>query len=142
MLCAGILGVQAPPALASSFATYRIDGDTIAAALTKQPGDPARGRAIVVDRQRGLCLLCHTGPFAEEKTPGNISTDLAGVGARWNEGQLRLRIVDARHLNPNSLMPSMHARSQGARVAQAFRNEPVLKAQEVEDVIAFLKTLQ
>ena len=64
--------------------------------LTGKPGDAARGRAIVANRNVGLCLLCHTGPFPEDKFQGNLAPDLAGAGARWSEGQLRLRIVDAR----------------------------------------------
>jgi L-cysteine S-thiosulfotransferase len=116
--------------------------DGMPQALTGTPGDAARGRAIVLDRQRGLCLLCHSGPFPEERTPGNLSTNLAGAGSRWSEAQLRLRLVDARQLNPDTVMPSYH-RSQGLqRVAVAWRGKPLLDAQQIEDVVAFLLTLK
>ncbi|TCH97691.1 sulfur oxidation c-type cytochrome SoxX [Roseococcus sp. SYP-B2431] len=113
-----------------------------AAPLTAQPGDPARGRAIVADRQRGLCLLCHPAPMPEERFQGNLAPDLAGAGSRWTEGQLRLRLMDSRRLNPDSIMPSYH-RSEGLhRVAPAFQGRTVLGAQEIEDVVAYLTTLR
>ena len=74
----------------------QVVGDAIPQALTATPGDPARGRAIVASRQLGLCLLCHSGPIPEERFQGNLAPDLAGAGSRWSEGQLRLRIADAR----------------------------------------------
>jgi L-cysteine S-thiosulfotransferase len=110
--------------------------------LTATPGDAQRGRAIVASRQKGLCLLCHSGPFPEEKTPGNLSTDLSGAGSRWTTAQLRLRVADARSLNPSSLMPSFHRASDAARVAAPYAGQPILSAQEVEDVVAFLETLK
>jgi sulfur-oxidizing protein SoxX len=110
--------------------------------LTDQPGDATRGRAIVVNRQLGLCLLCHTGPFPEERFQGNMAPDLSGAGARWSEGQLRLRLVDGRRLNPQTLMPS-YRRTEGlVRVGAAWQGKAVLSAQQVEDVVAFLRTLQ
>jgi len=117
-------------------------GDGIPAPLTATPGDAARGRAIVVNRQQGLCLLCHSGPFPEERFQGNLAPSLAGAGTRWNAAQLRLRIVDSRRLQPDGLMPAFH-RSEGLqRVAPAFAGKPVLDAQQVEDVVAFLQTLK
>ena len=117
-------------------------GDGIPEPLTATPGDAARGRAIVASRQQGLCLLCHSGPFPEERFQGNLAPSLAGAGSRWNTAQLRLRIVDARRVNPESLMPAFY-RSEGLQqVAPAFAGKPVLDAQQVEDVITFLQTLK
>ena len=93
---------QAGPA---SLAAFQVIGDAIPQPLTATPGDPARGRAIVASRQTGLCLLCHSGPIAEERFQGNLAPDLAGAGTRWSVGQLRLRVVDARHLDPETIMP-------------------------------------
>ena len=56
------------------------------ASLTGAKGDPARGRAIVANRQLGLCLLCHSGPFPEERFQGDLAPDLNGIGARLSEG--------------------------------------------------------
>src|SRR3954470_7822788 len=95
--------------LALTLLPYTVVGDAIPAPLTGTPGDPARGRAIVLDRQRGLCLLCHSGPFPEERFQGDLAPSLAGVGARLTLGQLRLRMVDGRRLNPESIMPSYYS---------------------------------
>lgn len=116
--------------------------DGISQPLTATPGDAARGRAIVASRQQGLCLLCHRAPIAEERFQGDVGTDLAGAGRRWTQAQLRLRIVDSRRINPDSVMPAFH-RTQGLnRVAPAQQGRPLLDAQQVEDVVAWLATLK
>ena len=116
--------------------------DSIPRSLTGAKGDPARGRAIVTNRQLGLCLLCHSGPFPEERFQGNLAPDLAGAGKRWSEGQLRLRIVDSSRINPATTMPSYHRTDGLTRVAPAWRGKPVLTADQIEDVVAFLTTLR
>lgn len=120
---------------------YTIVGDAIPDSLTGKPGDPARGRAIVINRQ-STCLLCHTGPFPEEKFQGNLSPDLNGTGKRWSEGQLRLRVVDARRLNPATIMPPFYATEGLTRVGAAWRGKPILSAEQIEDVVAYLSTLR
>ena len=117
-------------------------GDAIPASLTGAPGDPARGRAIVVDRQVGLCLLCHSGPFPEQRFQGDLGPDLGGVGARLSAGQIRLRIVDPARANPATLMPAYFKTEGLERVAPALRGKTVLSAQQIEDVVAFLVTLK
>lgn len=121
---------------------YKVVADAIPEPLTANPGDPARGRAIVANRQLGLCLLCHTGPLPEERFQGNLAPDLAGAGERWSEGQLRLRIVDASRLNPSTIMPSYYRIDGLTRVNAAWQAKPILTAQQVEDVVAFLRTLR
>ena len=128
--------------LAVAAASWLVVADGMPQPLSALPGDATRGRAIVVDRQRGLCLLCHSGPFPEERTPGNLSTNLTGAGKRWSVAQLRLRVADARVLNPDSLMPSFHRVEGLTRVGAAWRDKPVLDAQQLEDVVAFLATLK
>ena len=102
----------------------------------------ARGRAIVANRQVGLCLLCHSGPFPDERFQGNLAPDLAGAGMRWSTGQLRLRLVDSRRLNPQTIMPSYFRIDGHQRVGVARRDKPLLSAQQIEDVVAFLETLR
>jgi len=116
--------------------------DAIPRPLTGAKGDPARGRAIVANRQVGLCLLCHSGPFPDERFQGNLAPDLRGAGSRWSEGQLRLRVVDSSRLNPASIMPAYHRTEGLVRVAPAWRGKPVLTAEQIEDVVAFLVTLK
>ena len=123
-------------------AQFAVVGDAIPTPLTAEPGNAARGRAVIVNRQTGLCLLCHTGPFAEEPFQGSLAPSLAGVGGRLSAGQLRLRLVDGRQLNPATIMPS-YLRADGLqRVGTAWWGKPLLSAQQIEDVIAMLLELQ
>ena len=129
-------------AAAEGIKPYAVAGDAIPAPLTGAKGDPARGRAIVASRQVGLCLLCHSGPIPEETLQGTIGPDLRGAGTRWTEGQLRLRVVDQSRINPDTIMPPFY-RTQGLnRVPAAARGKPLLSAEQIEDVVAYLATLK
>jgi len=130
-------------ALAAMALGFVVAGDAVPQPLTDTPGDAVRGRAIVLNRQQGLCLLCHSGPFPEERAQGNLAGSLAGVGSRYSAAQLRLRVADAQRLNPDSLMPRFFIVNDNLpRVAPAWQGKPVLDAQQVEDVVAFLQTLK
>jgi sulfur-oxidizing protein SoxX len=143
MLAAFIATIAVVPAQAAdTLHAYKIIGDAIPASLTGEKGDVARGREIVITRQTGLCLLCHSGPFPEERFQGDLGPDLKGAGARWSEGQLRLRMVDASKLNRDTIMPSYYVVDGLTQVAPAFRGKPVLTAEQIEDVVAFLATLR
>ena len=133
----GLLLAMAIPAMARAQAGV-VTGDAVAQSLTGGAGDAARGRAIIVDRQKGFCLLCHSGPFNEEPLQGNLAPSLEGAGSRWNEGQLRLRLMDNKRVNPDSIMPAYHRIEGLNRVAPAWRDRPILSASEIEDVLAFL----
>jgi sulfur-oxidizing protein SoxX len=138
----GVQAVQAVQGVQQAPGRATIVGDAIPDSLTGHQGDPARGRAIVLNRQVGLCLLCHSGPFPEERFQGNMAPDLKGAGARWSDGELRLRMVDARQLNPQTIMPPYFVVDGMNRVAPAFRGKPILTAEQIEDVVAFLATLR
>jgi L-cysteine S-thiosulfotransferase len=133
---------RAPEQNQTTLRPYAIVGDAIPASLTGAPGDPERGRTIVVNRQVGLCLLCHTGPYPEERFQGTLAPDLKGTGSRWSQGQLRLRIVDASRLNADTIMPPYYRLEGLARVAPAFQGKPLLTAEQIEDVVAHLTTLR
>ena len=120
---------------------YQVVSDAIPDSLTGAPGDPARGRAIVINRQN-TCLLCHSGPFADERFQGDLSPNLKGTGARWTAGELRLRMVDASRLNPATNMPSYYKVDGLTRVGTAWRGKPILTAEQIEDVVAYLTTLR
>ena len=120
----------------------QVVGDAIPASLTGAPGDAARGRAIVTNRLVGLCLLCHSGPFPEERFQGDLAPDLKGAGSRSSAGQLRLRMVDSGRINANTIMPAYFKVEGLNRVAAPFRGKPVLSAEQIEDVVAFLQTLR
>ena len=118
-----------------------ITGDSIFESLSTEPGNAVRGRAIVASRQSGLCLLCHSGPFPEERFQGNLAPELKASVARLNAPQLRARIVNAAHFNPQTIMPAYYQTSHLNRVAPKFAGQTILTGQEIEDVIAFLVTL-
>jgi sulfur-oxidizing protein SoxX len=120
---------------------YAIDGDAIPESLTGTPGDPVRGRALVLERT-STCILCHSGPFPEEKFQGDLAPNLSGSGNRWSVGQLRLRLVDASRLNPATIMPSYYRVDGLERVATAWRGKPILTAEQIEDIVAYLATLR
>ena len=120
--------------------TSIVNGE-IAKPLTASPGDPLRGRAIVASRQTGLCLLCHSGPFPEERFQGNLAPELSQSVARYTAPQLRARIVDASYFNSQTIMPAYYRTDHLNRVAPKFVGQTILNEQEIEDVIAFLTTL-
>jgi len=140
--CGWAAGSAAAASLPGTHAAGPVVSDAIPQPLTREPGNSARGRAIVADRQLGMCLLCHGGPFPEERNTGNLATNLAGAGARWTAGQLRLRIVDSRRIDPQGIMPAYHRTDGLNRVATASAGQPLLSAQQVEDVVAFLMTFR
>ncbi len=131
------------PALAwAQPGSYQVVGDAIPTSLTGTAGDAAKGRSIVANRQLGLCLLCHSGPFPEERFQGNLAPSLAGAGGRWSEGQLRLRLTDSRRLNPETIMPAYYRTEGLTQVAKNLVGQPLLAAQQIEDVLAYLMTLK
>jgi L-cysteine S-thiosulfotransferase len=120
---------------------YIISGDSIPESLTGVSGDAARGRALVLERT-STCILCHSGPFPEEKFQGDLAPSLAGAGSRWSTGQLRLRLVAASRLNPATIMPSYYRVDGLDRVSAAWRGKPILSAEQIEDIVAYLATLR
>lgn len=131
------------PALVFAQSTrYEVVADAIPVSLTGMAGDAVKGRSIVANRQVGLCLLCHSGPLPEERFQGNLAPSLAGAGSRWSEGQLRLRLTDSRRLNPDTIMPAYYRTEGLTQVAKNLQGQPLLAAQQIEDVLAYLMTLK
>jgi sulfur-oxidizing protein SoxX len=121
--------------------SYTVSGDSILESLTGGPGDATRGRALVLERTN-TCILCHSGPFPEEKFQGDLAPNLSGSGSRSSIGQLRLRLVDASRLNPGTIMPSYYRLDGLDRVAANWRGRPILSAEQIEDIVAYLATLR
>jgi sulfur-oxidizing protein SoxX len=126
---------------AQNLRPYTVAGDAIQEPLTNARGDATRGRALVVERT-STCILCHNGPFPEQKFQGDLAPNLAGSGSRWSEGQLRLRLVDASSLNAATIMPSYYRVDGLTRVGPAWRGKPILSAEQIEDIVAYLVTLR
>ena len=128
-------------AAAQVLQNFVVVGDAIPVSLTGVPGDAARGRALVVERS-STCILCHNGPFPEQRFHGDLAPNLAGAGSRWSEAQLRLRLVDASRLNASTIMPSYYRIDGLDRVGPSWRGKPILSAEQIEDIVAYLVTLR
>jgi L-cysteine S-thiosulfotransferase len=143
-LVGGMVGAAAAAADrgAGTVLPFIVVGDTIPAPLGDARGDAARGRALIVARDAANCVLCHALTDPAVHYSGNVGPSLDGVGRRLTTAQLRLRIVDILRVDPDSIMPGYY-RSEGLdRVAAAYRANPILDAGQVEDIVAYLATLQ
>lgn len=136
-----ILVALVSPASAQGLRPYAVVGDAIPVSLTGTPGDVTRGRALVVDRT-STCILCHSGPFPEQRFQGDVAPSLAGTGKRWSEGEIRLRLVDASRLNAATVMPSYYRIDGLDRVGRTWQGKPILTAEQIEDIVAYLVTLR
>ena len=133
------------PPTAPIASLYTISGDGITEPLSGLRGDAARGKSIVSNRQQGLCVLCHQLPSGSNVAAvfqGNIAPSLDGAGARLSEAQLRLRLVDSRAISPHSVMPAYYRVDALTRVSSTFQGKPILDAQQIEDVVAYLMTFR
>lgn len=125
-------------AIALLFAPAASDAKTYA----KKTGKVDRGKAVFIDRERGHCLLCHQVRQINESFQGNIGPDLSNIGARLGADELYKRIADPTEQNPNTVMPAYYRTHGLIQVAQAYQDQPVLTAEEMDDLVAFLLTLQ
>ena len=142
VLALGVLSV-APAVVAEEIVAYEVvDEFSIPKALTDAAGDPDRGRKIAINRKQGNCLACHILPIPEESFHGETGPDLHGVASRYTAGELRLRIVDPKTVNPATLMPAFYRHNGLHRVAKKFQGKTILEAQQVEDLVAYLMTLK
>lgn len=114
--------------------------DTIEIPLTTMAGDAVRGREVFVSRDAGHCILCHAVPGVS--STGDVGPALQGVGRRMSVAQLRLRVADITRIKPEAAMPAFHRVDDLTRVAARYRGQPVLGAQQVEDVVAYMATLK
>lgn len=134
------------PAVTSTAAEFdiakaRVD-DGIPKSLTGKPGDPKKGRATAIHRKKGNCLACHAMPVPEQADHGNIGPDLAGVADRYSQAELRLRLVNAKLINPETLMPSYYKKTGFHRIQKKWKGKTIISAQDVEDILAYLDTLK
>ncbi len=109
--------------------------------LTDQAGDPDRGREIVRDTSRASCLICHSISALPDRDQGELGPPLDGVGSIHPDEELRQRIIDARRISPDTIMPPYYATDGLYRVGARWAGQTIYSAQDVEDVVAFLMTL-
>ena len=121
---------------------YKIVKDGIADSLTGKSGDPVKGRKSFAAMVKGNCLSCHEAPIPEELFHGKIGPDLAGIAGRMTEAEMRLRIVNPKIVNPDTMMPAFYRLEGLNRVMKSWQGKTILEPQDVEDIIAYLKTLK
>lgn len=121
----------------------------IAASLTGVPGDPANGKMIVGSKKHGNCVACHAAEaLSDVQWHGEVGPPLDGAGSRWTEAELRGIVADAKMTFDGTVMPSFYKDSGYVRPGDAFTGKaakelkPLLSAQQIEDVVAFLMTLK
>jgi L-cysteine S-thiosulfotransferase len=135
LFCAAALADDQPVA-------YQIVGAAIPAPLTDQPGDAERGRRVVLDRNGGDCIVCHAMPLPQRQFHGTVGPPLDGVGSRYTAGELRLRLVDPKAINAQTVMPAYYMVEGLYRVLSRYAGQTLLSAQQIEDVVAYLLTLK
>jgi sulfur-oxidizing protein SoxX len=118
-----------------------VEADGIPSALTEAAGDPDRGKITFVSREGGHCVLCHGVASLDAEFQGDVGPALDAVGDRLSAAQLRLRIADYQIIRPGTLMPSYYRNHDLYQVGAAYKDGPILTAQEVEDLVAYLATL-
>lgn len=144
LAAAAVLVGLASVSLAEEPAGYEIvDDETIPASLTGAPGDSDKGRETFINRKLGNCLGCHAVTELEaEPFHGEVGPPLDGVADIYGEGELRLRVVNPKIVNPDTIMPGFYVADGLHRVAEKFEGKTILTAEQIEDIVAYLMTLK
>jgi sulfur-oxidizing protein SoxX len=108
---------------------------------------PELGLRIMANRQQGNCVTCHQisvlrdakGIDGATGKQGDFGPSLDGVGNRYSLVQLREWVMDARRMNPHTLMPPFGTLDG---TAQASPSRPMLSLEEIDNVTAALATLR
>lgn len=150
-LAAFALGTGAALADTTAPEDVAFDGYEVAQSLTGMPGDPAKGREIMTNKSSGNCISCHAAEaYADVPFGGEIGPMLDGAGDRWSEAELRGLVVNAKMAFDGTVMPAFYKTDGFTRLGDGFTGKawpegesvtPLLTAQQVEDVVAYLKTL-
>jgi len=142
-LTGAILGAVLCGALVTSAhaGEYKIVNSTIPASLTGKAGDPANGKKLAISRKKGNCLACHVMPIPEQQFHGEVGPDLSDVASYMTEAEMRMRVVDPKVINPDTIMPSF-LKVPTNRVLKKFQGKTIISDQDVEDIIAYMMTLK
>ncbi|MDH4247301.1 MAG: sulfur oxidation c-type cytochrome SoxX [Deltaproteobacteria bacterium] len=119
-----------------------VNKNSIPQSLTGKKGDPAEGRKLAINKRKGNCLACHELPIPEEQFHGKIGPNLHNVGSKYSEGILRLRLVNPKVVKPDSVMPAFY-RVDGLNIVRKdLIGKPMLSAEEIEDLVAYLTSIK
>lgn len=146
-----VTAVGAGMALAEPVAPSDVafEDGAIAASLSGTAGNPAEGK-VLMNKGAGNCIACHAvSDLNDLPFHGEIGPMLDGAGERWTEAELRGIVANAKIMFPETMMPSFYRTDGFIRVGDAYTGkaaegalEPLLTAQQVEDVVAYLLTLK
>jgi sulfur-oxidizing protein SoxX len=147
-IAAGVLASTAYAQEVLPTAVSFTDG-AVAQSLSGVAGDPANGRMIIGDNGQGNCVACHVvSEMSDVPFQGNIGPALDGTGTRWSEAELRGIVVNAKVMFEGTMMPSFYRTDGFIRPGNVYTGKaadetfgPLLTAQQVEDVVAYLATL-
>jgi sulfur-oxidizing protein SoxX len=123
----------------------------VEASLTGQPGNPEEGLKVFTSRAQGNCIACHTVSALIDSVAfhGNVGPSLDGVADRWTEADIRGIVANAKNVYPDTIMPAFYKTSGFVRPGEGFTSKPaaeplppMLSAQQIEDVVAYLMTLK
>lgn len=151
LIVAATATVVALPISAETIAPTNVvfsDG-AVSGSLTGVAGDPAEGRELM-NKGSGNCIACHAVSALDDlQFHGEIGPPLDGVGDRWSEAELRGIIANAKEMFPETMMPSFYRTTGFIRPGNEFTGkavqgevQPLLTAQQVEDVVAYLLSLK
>lgn len=149
-LAALAMGVSAAYAGDVAPGDVKFDGYEVAESLTGTPGNPEEGRKILTTKSMGNCVSCHAAE-AYEDVPfhGEVGPWLDGAGERWSEAELRGILVNAKMAFEGTVMPAFYKIDGFTRPGNAYTGkaaegalDPLLSAQQIEDVVAYLLTLK
>jgi len=143
------IAVTAPLALAGKVMNdgptpYEVVGDvSVPKPLTDKPGDPSNGRKIMANRKKGNCLACHKiAQMKEFLFHGEVGPELTDIASAMPADEIRLRLANPKIVNPDTIMPAFYKSKGLTRVMDKFKGKSILTAQEIEDVIAYMRTLR
>jgi len=131
----------AGPAVAPEDVQFK-DG-TVAASLTGKAGDAVEGRIVFANRKLGNCLACHVNSqMPEESFHGEVGPTLDEVGDRYGAAELRGIVANSKMTFKDTIMPAFYVQTGFFRPLEGFDDAPILTAQQVEDVVAYLMSLK
>jgi sulfur-oxidizing protein SoxX len=147
---AAVLSVAAPALSEITPKDLAFAEGAVEASLSGAPGNPADGLKVMTTAALGNCVACHA--FTADPAvqfPGTIAPALDGVADRYSEAQLRGIVANAKMTFEGSFMPAFYKTDGFIRPGNAYTGKapegdlpPILNAQQIEDVVAFLVTLK
>lgn len=153
LMCLAIVFAGAGVANAQTVmpAEVKFQDGVVNGSLSGEAGDAEEGRLVMVTRGLGNCIACHEVTALKEfPFHGEVGPSLDGVGDRWSPEELRGIVADAKMMFDGTMMPSFYKKAGYIRPGNGFSGKaatdeelaPLLSAQQIEDVVAYLMTLK